>query len=275
MTRTLLVLCTASWICTGCARDRTPPHGTGVARETLSRKGFAWRTETAEGIHLHYLPRGLTARRAPELARAAAAALSYDRMLADLPRPSEPVELFLVESREQARQLTGRGPMGQAIPGELTAFFVMMPGRPPAFRHEIMHALTLKVWGTYRTGSWLQEGVATWAGGGCMGHSVDAVAAGFLRDGTLPPLDRLAAHFWELDEVNAYFTAGSAVAFLARGRGPQGVRSLWEAFPTPAITHPLGAGGAEMEAAWRRHLQSVPPARIDPERLRLHGCGTP
>jgi hypothetical protein len=271
--RTPLLL-VATWLCAGCARARTPPHGSGVAREALSNRDFAWRTAEAEGIHLHYLPGGLTARRAPELARTAATALRYDRMLADLPRPQEPVELFLVESREQARRLTGTGPMGQAIPGELTVFIVMLPDRPPAFRHEIMHALTLKLWGMQRRGSWLQEGVATWAGGGCHGYSVDAVAAGFLRDGTLPTLDRLREHFWEIDELHGYFTAGSAVAFVERAGGPHALRLLWESVP-PASPHPLGTGGAEMEAAWRRHLATVPPATIDPERLRQHGCQTP
>jgi hypothetical protein len=164
--------------------------------------------------------------------------------------------------------------MGQAIPGELTAFFVVLPGRPPAFRHEIMHALTLMLWGMHRTGSWLSDGVATWAGGRCQGHSVDAVAAGFLRDGTLQPLGRLAEHFWTTDELHGYITAGSAVGFLARTRGPQAVRLLW-GIVLPTGTHPLGPGGEELEAAWRRHLESVPPARIDLERLRLHGCGTP
>ena len=271
--RVLLVL-GPMWMCTGCARARTPPHGTGVAREALSRDGFAWRTEAAEGVHLHYLPGGLTAQRAPELARSAAEALRSDRMLAHLPQPPEPIEVFLVESREQARRLTGgRGYLGQAIPGELTVFIVMLPGRPPAFRHEIMHALTLKLWGLQRRGSWLQEGVATWAGGSCHGHSVDAVAAGFLRDGTLPTLDRLAEHFWEIDELNGYFTAASAVAFVHRQGGAHAVRLLWESVP-PASPHPLGTGGAEMEAAWRRYLATVPPARIDPERLRQHGCET-
>src|SRR4051812_31629747 len=104
MIRILLVL-GAAWGCAGCDRARTPPHGAGVARRALSSRGFAWRTAEAEGIHLHYLPGGLTARHAPELAPTAAAALRYDRTLADLPRPSAPVEVFLVESREQARQL--------------------------------------------------------------------------------------------------------------------------------------------------------------------------
>jgi len=273
MIQRLLVLAAVA-ISAGCAGDRARPHADGVARAALVHPGFDWRTEEAAGVHLHYLPGTWAATHAPELARDAAAALRYDLALADLSRPSQPVELFLVSSREQARQLAGRGTMGTAVPGELTTVYVADPTKRLAFRHEIMHALTLLQWGTQRTGSWLQEGVATWAGGSCHGHSVDEVAAGFLRDGTLPPLDSLAAHFWETDELHGYFTAASTVAYLARTQGPHAVRYLWMTVPAPG-EHPLGANGAAIEAAWRRHLATVPPARIDPERLRRHGCEAP
>jgi hypothetical protein len=273
MIHRLLVL-GALCLSAGCARDGTGPHGAGVARETLSRAGFGWRTARANGVHLHYLPGGFAAANAPGLARAAEAALRYDLALAGMPPVRDTLELFVVESREQARQLTGREFMGQAIPGELTAFFVASAEKRPAFRHEIMHALTLMLWGQHRTGSWLAEGVATWAGGGCHGHGNDAIAAGFLRDGTLRPLRELDAGFWEIDELHAYVTAASAVEHLARTRGPEAVRLLWETVLPPG-SHPLGAGGDEMEAAWRRYLATGPPARIDPGELRRHGCGTP
>jgi len=257
-----------------CAPDRTPPHGAGMARQTLSRDGFAWRTAEAEGIHLHYLPGGYAAEHAPELARAASAALRHDLALAQLPAPAEPVELFLVGSREQGKQLTGQPFMGQAIPGELTAFFVTVPDKPAAFRHEIMHALTLKLWGQHRTTSWLAEGVAQWAAGGCHGRINDEIASGFLRDGQLPPLADLAGRFREIDELHGYVTGASAVGFVARGGGAPAVRALWDVHPAPG-EHPLGPGGAEKEAAWRQHLATVPPARIDMDRLRQHGCETP
>jgi len=257
-----------------CAPGRPTPHGGETARAALARPGFAWRTLEANGIHLHYLPGGDAAANAPELARRAEAALRYDLALARMPAVRDTVELFLVDSREQARQLTGQGYMGQAIPGELTAFFVVEPGKPPLFRHEIMHALSLKLWGTPRTASWLSEGVATWAQDRCQGHGVDAIAAGFLRDGRLPALGELANRFWEIDEMHAYITAGSAVAFVAHAGGAGAVEALWKLDPQ-ANAHPLGAGGVEMEAAWRRHLGSIPPARLDTARLRQHGCGEP
>jgi len=268
------LVCAAAFALAACSPGGTPPHGGETARATLARPGFAWQTVEANGIHLHYLPDSYAAAHAPELARRAEAALRYDLALARMPAPRDTVELFLINSREQSRQLSGHEYAGQAIPGELTAFFVVLPGNPPLFRHEIMHALSLKLWGTPRTASWLSEGVATWAQGPCQSHAVDAIAAGFLRDGRLPPLGELAARFWQIDEMHAYVTAGSAVDFVARTGGASAVEALWKLDPQPGA-HPLGAGGAEMEAAWRRHLESVPPARLDTVRLRQHGCEAP
>lgn len=258
--------------CASDAPDRSAePHASGVARRALSAAGFGWRTHAGRGFHLHYLPGSNTAARLDEFAEKAEEALRHDLALMAEPAPREPLELFLVDSRAEAERLTGLAAMGQAIPGELTAFFVVLPGREPAFTHEIMHAFSLALWGTHRTGSWLSDGVATWAAGNCQGKSVDAIAAGFLQRGELLPLPDLAARFWEVGELNAYLSAGSAVGHVARTRGNAAVEALWKHDPAPG-EHPLGPGGAEMERAWRAHLATVPPATVDTAVLRRRGC---
>ena len=267
--RLLALACGLAACSPGPAREAAVPHASGVARAALSAKGYDWRTHAAPGLHLHYLPGSRAAGRLPELAAKAEEALRHDLALLDGPPPRGTLELFLVDSRAQAAQLTGNGYMGQAVPGELTAFFVLLPGREPAFRHEIMHALSLALWGTHRAGSWLSDGVATWAGGTCQGRPVDAIAAGFLERGELLPLTELAARFWEVDELHAYLSAGSAVGHVARTRGNAAVAALWRQAPG---SHPLGAGGAALEAEWRAHLATLPAATVDTALLRLHGC---
>lgn len=266
----------AACLLIGCSSGARPdegaePHASGVARAALGTAGYSWRTHAAPSLHLHYLPGSHAARHIRELAASAEEALRHDLALIGASSPSGPLELFLVDSREQARQLTGNPYMGQAIPGEMSAFFVVIPGIDPAFRHEIMHALSLALWGTHRTGSWLAEGVATWAAGGCQGKSVAAIAAGLLRAGTLLPLPELRGGFWEVDEVNAYITAGSAVDYLARTRGHAAVEALWRQ-PANGLAHPLGHDGAGIEGAWRAYLASIPAAELDPALLRRHGC---
>lgn len=260
----------------GCTSERpddrgAEPHASSAARAALTTAGFSWRTYAGPSLHLHYLADSHAARNIQEFAREADDALRHDLALVGESTPPEPLELFLVNSREQAKQLTGNPYMGQAIPGELSAFLVVVLGIRPAFRHEIMHALTLSLWGTQRTGTWMAEGVATWAAGTCQGRSVDAIAAGFLRQGKLLPLSKLAAEFWSMDEVDAYFTAGSAVGYLARTRGNAAVEALWRQ-PPESLGHPLGKGGAETEESWRAYLASVPAGELDRVMLRKHGC---
>jgi hypothetical protein len=248
----------------------TEPHGSWVAHRALSAKGFSWYTYRGERHHLHYLRGSSVSGPAKEVDVQANAALRHDLALMDEPPPAEPLELFFVDTPEQARRLTGSGATAQAIPGELTVFFVSRPG-DVGFRHEIMHALTLARWGTHRAGSWLSEGVAVWAAGTCQGKSVDAIAAGFLQRGELLPLPELAARFGEVDEHNAQMTAGSAVGFVVRTRGKVYVEALWKYRPALG-EHPLGPEGAVLEREWRAHLATVRPATVHPERLRRRGC---
>lgn len=271
-----LALLAAASLLTGCtsapADDRAAePHAAGAARASLTTAGYSWRTYAGPSLHLHYLPDSYAAQHIWEFARDAENALHHDLALIGASRPPGIVEVFLVDSREQARQLTGNPYMGQAVPGELSVFLVILPGIRPAFRHEIMHALSLSLWGTNRTGTWISDGVATWAAEMCQGKSVDAIAAGFLRKDRLLPLRELAATFWEVDEAQAYFTAGSAVGYLARIRGNAAVEALWRQ-SADGLEHPLGEDGADIEARWRAHLASIPAAELDMVTLRKYGC---
>ncbi len=249
-------------------------HGGPSARWYFERGDFTWQTAEAPGIHLHYQAGSHAAAHAAEYARAAAAALRHDLALGGLKAPAEPVEIFLVNSLEQAAQLTGIAVEGQAIVREQTSVMVARPGWLPPFRHEIMHVLTSTQWQGYNVRDWLSEGVAMWATGTCQRHSMDALAAGYLRDGTLPGLFDLAVGFERYDMLLAYATSGSVVEFVVRDRGLSGVRTLWTPKPW-TDEHPLGPGGEQMEAAWRRHLASIPPARLDTAFVFRHGCEVP
>lgn len=256
------------------ARSTLAPHGGHSARWYFERGDFTWQTTEAPGIHLHYAPGSYAAAHAPQLARAAVAALRHDLALGGLRALDQPVELFLVDSVREAVRLTGMELEGQAIPGELTAVMVARPGWWPHFRHEIMHALTTTQWRGNRVPDWLSEGVAMWATGTCQGHTMDAIAAGYLRDGALPPLREFKWGFDQDEIVHAYATSASLVEFVVRSRGLGAVRTMWKA-EASVTEHPLGPGGEGMEAEWRRHLAAIPPARVDTALAHRHGCESP
>jgi hypothetical protein len=250
---------------------RDAPHGTGAARAALENPAFAWRSATSPAVHLHYLPRSPAEAHVRRHVRAAEEARARALRLLRLPPPREPLELFLVNTREQAAALAGAPRMGQAVPGELTAVFVVREGTRVPFRHEVAHALSLHGWGPMpAAGPWLQEGVATWAGGECQGKPVSAIAAGFAAMRRLPPLSDLTERFWEVDELRAYTTSASLVEFLVRTRGPGELERLWKR--GSGGPHPLDPDGPAAERAWLAHLARTPYALVDTVRLRREGC---
>jgi hypothetical protein len=253
------------------------PIGTtgAAARELLARPGFAWRLVDAPHARLHVVDgskvQGLAAALTDSIEAARSAAL---RTLGEAELPNEaPLELFLVDTREDMQRLMGRPIAGFAQPGELTAAFVAGPGFRPFFRHELTHAYAAVRWGKLSAGEWLTEGLAALAQGRCQGHAIDEIAAGFLASGQVPPLPALRDRFREFPELPSYIEAASVVQFLSRERGMGAIRSIWQGGAgVGAEGHPLGADGEATERRWRAHLRSVPPAALDSVRLVREGC---
>lgn len=239
-------------------------HGGRIAERALANAAFHWAVREGPGFHLHYPADSTTAGRIDRLYAAAERAVEHDLATFGEPDTTGPLELLLVDSREQAALITGNPSMGRAVEGELTAVFVAGMEAAPAFRHEVAHVLTLDQWGDHRSGSWIAEGVAMWAAGDCLGLSLDSLAAGYLRQGRLPEWSAMEANFWELDEVAAYIAAGSLIGELERQGGIGAVERLWrdDVWPAPV---------AEVEEAWRERLAEEKPAYLAPGQLR-YGC---
>ena len=276
-----LIFLSSVIIVPGCAADQSAANRTragrpvapGVAaRELLDRPGFAWQTLDGPNARIH-TPRGAAVSRdaatlADSAERARQAALA---ILGESDRVDEPkLELFFVDSRDDMQRLVGRPLGGFAQPGELTAAFVAGPGYRPFLRHELTHAYSYVRWGELRGGTWLTEGLAALAQGPCQGHTVDALAAGYLAGGRLPTVRELASDFRRIPELPGYMAAASLADFVRQREGTEGVRDRWQG--RRAENHPLGPNGAEVERAWRAHLQSTVPAALDSVRLHASGC---
>jgi hypothetical protein len=183
------------------------------------------------------------------------------------------LELVLVETREDMRRLVGRPVGGSGFPEELSVVMVAGTGYRSFFRHELTHTYAAFRWGTRRSGSWVDEGLATLATGQCQGHSIDALAAGYIASGDSPPLDALAGDFYTIPELPGYFTAASIVDFLRRREGIDAVRSLWRGERAGADrVRPLGDDTERLWSEWKQQLSRVSPATLDTARQRREGC---
>jgi hypothetical protein len=253
----------------------TPDTMGETARAYLANPSFAWQVTESAHTRIHVPAGSAVTARLPDLIDSVEAACTTAlAILGEVNRQGEPrLAVFLVDTRADMQRLIGWPYGGLAIPGELTAAFVAGPGYRPFFRHELTHAYAAVRWGPMRSGAWLTEGLATLATGPCQDHSVDAVAAGYRRAGTLPPLTALTTDLRAFPELPAYFAAASLVKFVRQQEGLGALRALWrgERQGTDSA-HPLGERTADIEAAWHRHLDSIVPAELDTVRLQREGC---
>lgn len=245
-----------------------------IARQLLATPDFTWHSFQTPHVRLH-LAGEMASNRVGQLAdsveqaRRAVLALLGEREVAE----EAPLELVLVETREDMRRLVGRPVAGSGFPEELSAVMVAGAGYRPFFRHELTHTYAAHRWGRRQTGSWLDEGLATLATGPCQGQSIDAVAAGYIESGDSPTLDALTGDFYKIPELPAYFTAASIAEFLMQRDGIAAVQSIWRGEVAGVDrAHPLGPDTERLWSEWKQRLSSVQPVALDTARLRRDGC---
>lgn len=247
------------------ARSRGPTenlHETRLARHLLARGN--WQTHAAPTGHIHYRAGTYAAGTLPQISAALDSARKAVLNFLQL-RDAEPIEVFLVDSRDEMGMLVGRPLGGMVQFGERTALLLYNQTYSPFLTHELTHLYTHHHWGAPRTGRWISEGIAALAAGGCQGHSLAALVKGLHDDGRLSSWARLIAEFDSIDEIAGNLQAASMVEFLRQRHGLRAVRNIWmtkDWQPAPGL-----------EPAWRARVRSGPAgARLDPPRLHAAGC---
>lgn len=248
--------------------------GGPAAQRYLAVAGFDWQLVETAHARIH-VPRGshsaaIASRLADSVEMSRRVALD---LLGEPARNDEPkVDAFFVDSRDDMRRIVGQRYGGFAHRDEMTAVFVAGPGYRPFVRHELTHVYSFARWGRLATSEWISEGLAALAEGPCQGHTIDALAAGYVARKEIPSLDTLTRSFRSIPELPGYYTAGSLVDFIRSREGIVAIRAIWQGTRAGFETNPLGPRAAEIEREWRAYLATVVPATLDVPRLDREGC---
>jgi hypothetical protein len=249
-------------------------HTEGLAQRLLSQRGPPWKTHTITYGHVHFREHSHAARTRAAMARSVDSARTTALSFLEL-QDTFPIEVFLVDSRQEMQQLVGRPIGGMVQSGERSAILVASATYHPFLVHELTHLYSHDHWGSPRNGRWISEGLAALSFGDCQGHSIDDLVKGFHDDGRLVSWSKLVDDFDTLDEISANVQAASVIAFLRERGGMAAVRELWmsEGWGTAERTFAMPA--AEIEARWRSKVAAHPSAaRLDVAQLRDRGCVT-
>jgi hypothetical protein len=235
----------------------------GSALPVLTRR---WRVQRVGGLVYHYDPSTSLDR-----GRARLADLFIDSVAAVLGVARPPhVDYYLATSFEAVRRLQGldwalnRAMVGgQAIP-EDSLLFSGAPAFGEAFTHELVH-LVLAAYGSARTRHrFVEEGVATWLGGGSRDPHYRAYVQLLVRYQAAHPdstLRDLLSVFGGDD--SPFYASGALVAdAVFRRYGQDGIRRLLAIGPSNDVLFAvlpglLGIGPDSLEQWWRAQPSRV------------------
>ena len=230
-----------------------------AARRALAAAGLRWIRRATPHADLYVLARSAAAAQLPKLPDAAERAITANLAWLGAPAPGPRLRLFFVGSRAEMRPLTGGTPGGWAEVAEGTAFFVANSSAPAALRHETMHLLSWRYWGT-PGGPWLSEGVATLAAPRCGGHALADLAAALDRAGRLVSFDTLRRGFVTGGDVGLvhYLESADVAAYVDHVYGRAGLRALW-AGGLRGAPRAIGVTADTLEAHWRADVARRTP----------------
>lgn len=283
----LLAASTALAGSAGCAPAQpTPAPPSGIARTALA--ALEWDSLAAPGFTTYVQSGSSPAAHADELHERTGDALRHALdLLGEEAYPAH-LRVFYVGSRDEMTPLTGGRSTGHTdAPAHAVALVENESWR--AFtRHEVMHAVSLLLWGhpggaedaprdsaaarAWRRGGWLREGIAAAAEDRCGPYANRGVAAAMQAEGALIPFEALTGAFYEQDDLAAYLQAGSLVGYLLATYGRAPFRALWR---SGSVEDAYGKPATAVEAEWATWLRAT-PSEARPESvgaLRGRGCG--
>lgn len=266
-----------------CARTvggQTPVPGstpTGIAASLLKTAGPGW--DSASSHHfLVYAERGENPRydiRA--IIDSLETAWRHGLAILESPLPDFKVTVLVTRSRHRFAPTMSPTNKGIAIAAESDGETILLVHNDSVrlyARHEVMHTLSRRAWGSSPQW-WIMEGIAVLADGQCLGAPSMAVARDVLRARPDLTTGVFAKSFRGLvreDLASAYVVAGSIVSFL-RARG--GVPLVRQAWTTGADLPDLPATADLTQTNWRTWVESESAGQpgIRPDSLARFGCG--
>lgn len=137
------------------------------------------------------------------------------------------MEVEFLASRKEMLKYTGMGAQGMAFPDRNT-FFTLLKDKGSPIKHEMMHMITTYKWGSPpRTSTWMNEGLATYAGGICFDYSFLEIYRYFMQSGKLIPMDELAHNFFGHSDIISYTQSAFISKFLIDNYGIEKFKQLW------------------------------------------------
>lgn len=183
---------------------------------------------------------------------------------------AQKLEMYFLKDRETLTSYTGFPANAYTDTKKGILYFVDKSPFQLAYRHEIMHALSWRLWGAPK-GYWLSEGLAVFASRNCAGYDLHSLAHAISKQGKLVSFNSLIDNF-DFRSLEPSLQAASFVLFIYDTYGINTLKGYWQN-GLQHSTKLTSISASELERRWKEHIdQNKFNVNIDWIRVRQKGC---
>ena len=187
-------------------------------------------------------------------------------------KESEPqyLEVYFLKDRETLTSYTGFPAKGYTDTEKGIIYFVDKEPFHLAFRHELMHALSWRLWGNPK-GFWLSEGIAVFASRNCAGYDLHALAHAVSKQNKIVSFKSLTETF-DFRSLEPSLQSASFVQYIYDNYGITALKKFWQS-GLKNSNNIIDVSAIELEKRWRKYIdQEKFETDIDWDKIKQSGC---
>jgi hypothetical protein len=139
-----------------------------------------------------------------------------------------------------------------------------------ALRHELMHALSWRLWGNPK-GFWLSEGIAVFASGSCAGYNLHTLAHNISKQSKIVSFQSLTDTF-DFASLEPSLQSASMIQYIFDNYGVAALKKIWQN-GLKNTSNTIGISASDLEHKWRKHIdQEKFEATINWDKIKQSGC---
>jgi hypothetical protein len=220
----------------------------------INNRNFNWlRDSSSAQLTIYYQPNSWTSERLEKVKERILTTLNSTKAFIGIQDYTPRIHVFIIESPEQMKMLTGRMGNGGALPEFNVITGIASDKINSIFsNHEFFHVMAMNLWGTPKL--WINEGMAVYSDNNWQGHDLYELTK-FLKDNNqYVSLDRLIRKFKSVDSNVSYPLMGSFMKYLDESYGRVVTLKIWQGKGN--LKDLTGKSVSELEYDWLNKVKN-------------------
>jgi peptidase MA superfamily protein len=239
----------------------TSSYGQNNLKQLLGNKNFQWLIDSSTTqFNIYYEAGGWTAKNLGSVSQVVYDRIESTKAFLGIKSYDSRIHLFIVESREQMKDLINRQTNGAAFAKHnIITGLATEKVNSVNSNHELFHVMAMNLWGIPET--WMNEGMAVYADHHWQGYDLDQLAKYLVDNNRYVALHELINKFRSVDDLVSYPLLGSFVKFLDETYGREVVINIWQA-KSKRFEKITDKNLNELEKEWLRQVRDADYAEI-------------